>query len=56
MVGEKCICPYCIQAWKSHGEKLYVGNIKYEYDEAVELNIGCDLCGEADDLYEVIFE
>lgn len=41
-----CVCEYCIQAIRSHGDKLLVG----EQTETTEV---CEWCGEeADEIFE----
>jgi len=44
-----CMCEYCIEAIRSHGEKIYVG------DQA-EDNGKCDWCDEEDTTYYVRME
>ena len=42
------LCKYCIEAMRSHGKKVYVGEMI-----EVEENQQCDFCEEKDDeLYE----
>lgn len=47
------LCKHCIQAIRSRGEELYVGDMEYDIDEAEEEGITCDWCDEYDDLYGV---
>lgn len=47
------LCEHCIQAIRSRGEELYVGDLEYDIDEAEEEGITCDWCDEYDDLYGV---
>lgn len=47
-----CLCSYCIQAIKSHGEKLAVGDYLMDEVESEEENTPCEFCGEFDELYE----
>lgn len=49
------MCGYCIQEAKSRGERLFIGDLKVNFDDSVEDNIPCDCCDEYDDLYEVKF-
>ncbi len=46
------LCSYCIQAIKSHGEKILVGDQEFTCEEAEEQKITCDFCGEYDDFYD----
>ena len=47
-----CICWYCIQAIRSHGEKVYIGDPIENQDNDP---LVCDWCDdEAEELYEVI--
>lgn len=51
----KCLCTKCIQAIRSRGEKIYVGDeISLEYEVFADEPQVCDWCGEeASELYEV---
>lgn len=43
------LCEHCIEALRSHGEKVYAeSNANCMYHRR------CDFCGEVDELYEVI--
>lgn len=44
-----CLCTYCIEGIRSHGEKIYVSNITY-------CNSICDWCKEEDDVDECYIE
>jgi len=48
------LCKYCIEELRSRGEMVYVGSMECDCDEADELGIGCDWCGEHDDLYDCV--
>lgn len=50
------LCRNCIEELKSRGERIYIGSMEMDYAEAVERDIGCDWCGERDDLYECMTE
>lgn len=39
-----CICDYCIQAIRSHGEEILVGDRVYSEEE----DLKCDFCNEDD--------
>ena len=48
-----CICDYCIQAIRSHGEEIFVGDRVSSEEE----NLKCEFCDEEDDeLFECLFE
>ena len=48
------LCEHCIEELRSRGEVVYVNyDMKYSIEEAEEMNIECEWCGEYDDLYEV---
>ena len=53
-----CLCSHCIQAMRSRGEKLSVGDaFGLEYEVFEDEPQVCDWCGEEEpDLYEVTFE
>jgi len=40
-----CLCTYCIEGLRSHGEKIFVSDITH-YDGI------CEWCGEEDDVDE----
>lgn len=46
------LCSYCIEADRSHGERIYKGEMIYDLDKSEEYNIPCEECGEYDDLYD----
>jgi len=46
------LCNYCIESIRSHGEPVYKGELKYDYEESVLENVKCEHCNEHDDLYE----
>ena len=50
-----CLCKYCIEAIRSRGEKLLVGDqYDLEYEVYADEPQVCEWCGaEADELYEV---
>ena len=50
-----CLCEYCIEAIRSRGEKLLVGDqYDLEYEVYADEPQVCEWCGEeADELYEV---
>ena len=50
-----CLCEHCIEAIKSHGEKLAVGDCLMDEVESEEEDIPCEWCGEFDELYECFF-
>ena len=45
------LCEYCIEAIKSHGEKVIVGDF-HSIDEEIE----CEWCEEKDNTYECEFK
>lgn len=46
------LCESCIEAIRSRGEKVLVGERVYDCDESEEEETPCEWCGECDDLYE----
>lgn len=48
------LCKHCIEAIRSHGEFLLVGEMVHDIDDAEEMEITCEWCNEYDDLYEVV--
>lgn len=45
-----CVCPYCLQAIESRGEKIAI------YDTIYDPDVPCDWCGDWDDeLTEIEF-
>ena len=54
-----CICTWCINGIRSHGEKIYVGD-EIDYDEYFEEHgkeATCDICDElAEQIFECVFE
>ena len=48
-----CLCRYCIQAIKSRGEKLFVGDEVYRDDDDPK-TYTCEFCGEEDTIFECI--
>lgn len=48
------ICKHCMEEMKSRGEVVYVNyDEMMSIEEAEEMEIACEWCGEYDDLYEV---
>lgn len=47
------LCRHCIEAIRSRGDFLLVGEMVYTIEEAEEMEITCEWCDEHDDLYEV---
>ena len=48
------LCEHCIEELRSRGEVVYVNyDMKYSIEDAEEMDIECEWCGEYDDLYEV---
>lgn len=47
-----CICRSCIDAIRSRGEKIAVGEMILSIEESEEENRPCEWCGEYDDIYE----
>lgn len=54
LLNKWCLCNHCIDAIKSRGEKLFVGDMVLDYEESEELNFPCEWCGEFGELYEVM--
>lgn len=46
------LCKHCIQAIRSHGEKVFKGPMLMDIDEAERTETSCEWCGEVDDLYQ----
>ena len=46
------LCSQCIEEIRSRGELVYVGNMKYDAVESEAMDITCEWCDEADDLYD----
>ena len=52
MAKKICLCSWCIQGIRSHGEKLFVGD-EISEDE----NPKCEMCDETEtEIYEVYWE
>ena len=51
-----CLCERCIEAIRSRGEKVFVGEIVFDTSdlEYGEQERKCEWCEEVDDLYECI--
>ena len=54
--GAYPLCPRCIEAIRSRGERIFVGNFimsaeELEEDWADDPDAVCEFCGEKDDLY-----
>ena len=48
-----CLCSWCINGIRSHGEKIYVGDPIDDYENNPE----CEWCNEdIDELFECVFE
>lgn len=52
-----CICDYCIQAIRSHGEEIFVGDRLFSW-QIKEENLKCDFCDEEyfDELFNCLIE
>ena len=46
------LCGYCIETCRSHGERIYKGEMIYDLVESEAYDITCEECGEYDDLYD----
>lgn len=52
---EWLLCQYCIDAIRSRGEKLFIGDCVVDGDYAEEDgDYACEFCGEYADLYECL--
>ena len=49
------LCQHCIEAIRSHGEPVYVGDFAMDVEESEETNTPCEWCGEFDELYDCKF-
>lgn len=49
------LCQHCIEAIRSHGEPVYVGDFAMDVEESEETNTPCEWCGEYDELYDCKF-
>ena len=52
-----CICDYCLQAMRSRGEEIFVGDKLFSWNIEEE-NLKCDFCDEEefDELFNCLVE